>query len=240
MVDKMGQKELLILEFVSDADKPIGSWALVDMLEEKGINVSPATIGRILNRLEKNGYVEKKQFKGRVITEKGEEAIKIADNMKNIDYHKKQLEQYINTNVLEKFIMVLEARLAIEKDTARLAARNATPEEIAVMEATLKKQEKSHKEGESVATHDINFHRSIAGASGNKVLEALYNILAYSGQQTELFEHIRKKVNSPYMVSHWKIFEAIKKHDESAAEECMREHISNLIIDVKKYWELYY
>lgn len=239
MANNMDEKELMILEFVSDSDKPIGSWALVERLEERGVNASSATIGRILNKLERMGYVKKKQFKGRVITDKGEEAIKIANHMNKIDYHKKRLDEYINTNVLENFIMVLEARLSIEKETARLAARHATPGEIEEMENVLHSQEKKYSEQSSIASSDIEFHRAIARASRNKVLESLYNIVSYSGQQSELFEYIRKKVNSPYMVSHWKILDSIKSHNEELAVECMKEHIHSLMEDVKKYWESY-
>ncbi|MBC7078350.1 MAG: hypothetical protein H5T92_08615, partial [Synergistales bacterium] len=40
------EKALSILEIVSNGSEPIGSWNLVELLEKRGISVSPATIGR--------------------------------------------------------------------------------------------------------------------------------------------------------------------------------------------------
>ncbi len=240
-MEKLEDKlELLILEIIKGADEPIGSWALQNMLREKGVEKSAATIGRILNKLELMGYLKKEKFKGRTITTRGLEAIKATKTLNKIDYHKKQLDKFINTRVLKDYLMVLEARKAIEGITAKKAAVHATDKEIQELENILKRQKHNYEVGKSIARTDIDFHKTIAAASGNKVLEALYHIISTFGQQSELFEFIRAKVASPYMISHTKIFNAIKNRDPEEAEKNMIEHIDNLIEDVKKYWHVYY
>lgn len=233
-------KELIVLECIASSETPIGSWYLVEKLEEKGIKVSSATIGRILRTLEKHGYVQKEKFKGRMITEKGLEAIEKAKTIKKINYHKNQLDKIITTDVLEKYIMVLQARIAIERETAKLAAQNITEEEVKHLEEILKRQEKNYKEGKSVSQDDIDFHKTIAKASRNEVFEALYNIISTYKQQSKFFERIRLQVKLPYNISHRKIFNAIKNHNDMEAEKYMMEHIKNLMEDVTVYWDEYY
>ncbi|MDI3534019.1 MAG: GntR family transcriptional regulator, transcriptional repressor for pyruvate dehydrogenase complex [Thermosediminibacterales bacterium] len=239
MGKNIDEKELLVLEIIRDSNEPVGSWVIADKLSEKGYSVSSATVGRILNKLEKMGYLEKEKFRGRVITKKGEEAIKTTNVINKIEFHKKKLEKYINTKVLEDFLVILEARKSIERTTARLAAENITQEEIAELERILETQENNYRMHKSISQNDLDFHKAIARASRNKVLETLYHIISLSGQQSEIFEYLREKVGAPYMVSHRKILEALKKGDPDESEKSMIEHIENLIKDVRTYWKTF-
>jgi DNA-binding FadR family transcriptional regulator len=83
------------------------------------------------------------------------------------------------------------------------------------------------------------FHRNIAEASKNSVLSAVYGILAMLGQQTELFEYMRKSVGATYRTAHRSILEALRKHDPDEAERCMLAHVDGLMENVRKYWEHY-
>ncbi|HZK61209.1 MAG TPA: FCD domain-containing protein [Anaerovoracaceae bacterium] len=236
----LDEKELMTLEFIAASNEPIGSWLLGEKLEGNGITISIATVGRILNKLEKLHFVGKESFKGRIITDKGLEAIGKAKILVDINFHKDKLDEMINTKVLKDYIMVLQARKAIERETARLAARNITDGEIKNIEEILRRQESNRETNQSVAAEDVNFHKAITKASMNTVLESIYTIISTFGQQTELFEYIRIQVKSPFRTAHQEIFEAIKNHDEERAEKCMIEHINNLIKDVTKYWDRYY
>lgn len=240
MKQMLDEKELLVLECIASSKGPIGSWFLVEKLEEHHVYMSSATIGRILNRLEKLGYVEKESVKGRVITTKGLDAIQKFNAIKSINYHKNELDNLIDFNILENYMMVLEARKAIEGVTARLAAQNITHSEIEHMEEILQKQIEKVQKKESIAEDDINFHKAIAKASRNKVLESIYGILSSLGQQSNLFEYIRSKVTASYSTTHVEIFNAIKNHNEDEAEKCMINHIDNLIKDICTYWDQYY
>ena len=177
-LDELDEKELIVLQCIASSNGPIGSWFLVEKLEEKGIQISSATIGRILSRLEKMGYLEKEKSKGRVIKPEGLEAIERAKIIRNINYHKRELDRLISTEVLESYIMVLQARKAIERETARFAAQNINDVEIQYLGEILKSQDERQASKQSVAKDDIAFHKAIAKASRNKVLESLYNILS--------------------------------------------------------------
>lgn len=239
MKQPLDERELIVLECIRDSTEPLGSWSLVEHLEERGYRVSSASIGRILYRLEQRGFVEGQGNRGRIITKAGIGAIGKTRAFNSMDSHRKDLENLINSKVLEDFIMVLQARKAIERETARLAAENITEAGKRELAAILEEQEVRARRGESIADIDIAFHRGIATASRNSALLALYGILSTMGQQSELFEFVRSRVNAPYRPAHRSILEAISSHDPDEAERNMIRHMDALIEDVTKYWDAY-
>jgi len=235
----LDEREIVVLECIRDSVEPIGSWFLVERLEERKISISSASIGRVLHRLESLGYVEKEKYKGRILLPAGEAALKRARTRQAIEVHKECLDRLINSKVLEDYLMVLEARSAIERTTARLAAENITESEITKIESVLHEQELRAMRGESIAEIDIEFHKGIAHASRNTVLVSLYAIISTMGQQTHLFEYLRSRVESPYRISHRQIFEAIRAHDPDEAERRILRHMECLIDEVTEYWDKY-
>ena len=228
-----------ILEIINESEDPVGSWYIVNAFTEKGVEVSSATVGRELNQLEVLGYVEKHGFKGRSITALGRRVIEAANTTLEIDYYKKSLDDLINSNVLENFLMVLEARMAIERQTARLAAERITDDELSELERCLENQQNHSKDHQSIANDDISFHSSIAKASKNQALFSLYMMLSTMGQQSQLFEELRHRVGDNYSNFHERILKALQAHNQVMAEQCMVDHISKLIFDVKQYWNEY-
>ncbi len=239
MKANLDERELIILESIREQGSPVGSWSLVEQLEKRGYKISSASMSRILYKLESCGYVGSQANKGRIITPKGVKAIEETKIINSIDRHRKDLEELINSNVLDEFIMVLQARKAIERETARLAAQNITEQELGKLRSILKEQEEKASKGESIAEVDIAFHRTIAEASRNSALVALYGLLAMMGQQSELFEYVRSRLKNPYQKAHRNILNALEKHDQDEAERSIVFHLDSLIEDVRKYWDLH-
>lgn len=229
-------RELSILEIIADSEEPVGSWFVVNRLEENGISVSAATIGRLLNKLETQGYLKKHSIKGRTITEAGLNIIDHTYKTRKIEEHKRHLDELVNSNVLHKFLMVLEARKAIEKTTAKLAAQHISDEELDRLSVIIEQQQSDYNQQKSAAKDDIEFHRTIAQASRNEALYSLYMILSMMGQQSELFEQLRNRLHAPYMGSHRAVFEALKERSPEKAEARMEQHIDHLCEDVNNYW----
>lgn len=117
-----------------------------------------------------------------------------------------------------------------------MAAINITPEIAKQMKEVIDLQAKYSKKG-IAAEYDVMFHKLISKAAGNKVLEAMLDLIRQDSQLTPALEYIRKKVKSSIMVDHQKITEAIINKNPDGAEEAMVEHIDNLIRDVNKYWK---
>ncbi len=233
---KLDEKDLLILEIIRDSAEPIGSWNLVNRLAEEQVETSSATIGRILNKLESLGYLQKEKFKGRIITEKGRHALLVSRQLKDMVAQQSKLHRFVDPKIIEDFLSVLEARRAVECGTARLAALRASPEEISYMDCLLSRQENLYKEQQWITEVDLDFHKTIAKASKNGILETMYNQLAILGQQSRAFEYIRKKIKAQYMTSHRRILDAIRAKDPDEAEKAMLAHIESLVSDVNKYW----
>lgn len=228
-----------ILEIINESEEPVGSWFIVNAFTERGIEVSSATIGRELNQLEVLGYVEKHGFKGRSITTLGKQVVDAANNSLELDYYKKSLDDLINSDVLENFLMVLEARLAIERQTARLAAQRITDAELDELESCLRNQHSHSIDHQSIANDDIAFHGGIAKASKNKALFSLYMMLSAMGQQSQLFEQLRYRVGDNYSNFHGRILTALQSRNADEAEQCMIDHITKLTRDVDQYWNEY-
>ncbi len=231
--------EISILKIIASSDRPLGSWIIENKLKEKNIEISTATIGRVLSKLESNNYLIKERNKGRTITEEGRMAIQKAEVINKINFHKEKIDQIITSELLENFSMVIQARKAIERETVVLATRYITEEELNHLEHILKIQREKSENNESIAEEDIEFHKTIAKASRNIVLESMYNIIATFKQQSRIFEDLREQVNSPYSRYHEKIYEAIRKGDESLARKIMEEHLDNLMKDVLAFWGRY-
>ena len=228
--------EIEILKIIRDSDKPIGTWVIENKLNEKNIEVSTATVGRILSKLENSDYLEKYKNEGRIITSEGKLAIKKAENIELINFHQEKIDEIISTEILENFLTVIQARKAIERATCRLATKNISDEGLMKLQEIIERQNEKIKKGESIAEEDLQFHRTIANASENAILESTYNIISTFKQQSTLFEYMRSQIKSPYSKSHVKIFNAMKNRDEDEAEKLMAEHMDNMIVDVKTYW----
>jgi GntR family transcriptional repressor for pyruvate dehydrogenase complex len=228
--------EIEVLKIINEANKPIGTWAIENKLSEKNIDVSTATVGRILSKLENSEYLEKFKNEGRIITPEGKLAIKRAETIEIINFHQEKIDEIISTEVLENFITVLQARKAIEKATSRLAASKISEASLMKLKEIIDRQNEKLQKGESIAEEDLEFHRTIAYESGNPILESMYNIISTFKQQSTLFEYLRSQISSPYSTAHMNIYNAIKNRDENEAERLMEEHIDNLTKDVLTYW----
>jgi len=91
-------------------------------------------------------------------------------------------------------------------------------EEIAGMYASLDKPEQ-------YLVHDMQFHQSVAAASGNRILTALMNMVA-----SILYDYRSKTVRRATDLKqsaeqHHNIYRAIREHDLEAARQAMRVHL---------------
>jgi len=122
---------------------------------------------------------------------------------------------------------MLDVRMMFEPRVAELAAVNATPEqkkEIAVRAAKL---EDCIRRGEPYAQADCAFHRSIAEASGNHIVENLTYILNSSvSKNIEITFDVQRESNTVYY--HRKILKAIEQGSIDNARYFMMMHLNLL------------
>jgi GntR family transcriptional repressor for pyruvate dehydrogenase complex len=120
---------------------------------------------------------------------------------------------------------MFEARLALEMSIAALAAERATAEDMARLAEEVAGMYAALEKPEQYLVHDMQFHQSVAAASGNRILTALMNMVA-----TILFDYRSKTVKRAIDLKdsaeqHHNIYRAIREHDAEAARQAMRVHL---------------
>jgi GntR family transcriptional regulator, transcriptional repressor for pyruvate dehydrogenase complex len=120
---------------------------------------------------------------------------------------------------------MFEARLALEMSIAALAAERADSEEMAQLAEEIAGMYSALDRPEQYLVHDMQFHQTIAAASGNRILTALMNMVA-----AILFDYRSKTVKRATDLKdsaeqHHNIYRAIREHDPEAARQAMRVHL---------------
>jgi GntR family transcriptional regulator, transcriptional repressor for pyruvate dehydrogenase complex len=123
---------------------------------------------------------------------------------------------------------LFEVRRVVEPDLAALAARRASPEQIAKMREALQEQEAAVKQGDTGMKAESTFHFLLAEAAGNDVLlrivDSLMDLLRET-RETSL-QTGGRPANS--LKQHKAILRAIEARDPLTAERRMREHITGM------------
>ena len=120
---------------------------------------------------------------------------------------------------------LFEARRLLEPAIATLAARRATPEEIAAMERILEAQGKEVAEGRTGVAQDAAFHAALASSAHNRAISRIVNALM--DLLTESREESLQTPGRPARShqDHLRILEAIRRRDEMAAHRTVLDHL---------------
>ncbi len=229
--------EYRILKAIGEAQEPLGSGAVSDYLRQAGLKISEATAGRVLRELDRNKLTLRVGFQGRLLTEAGQARREELSRERERAFYGSELLNVLRVHGKDELLDLLEARRVIERETTRLAALRANPEDLAQLRRIIERHEQNAKEGMSGADEDGQFHKLIGRMAGNKVLMAALDLIRQDGQLTPVLEYIRKHVHSTVVTDHKKICAAIAAGDSTVAEVAMVQHIDNIVTDVQKYWE---
>jgi GntR family transcriptional repressor for pyruvate dehydrogenase complex len=130
---------------------------------------------------------------------------------------------------LHKFTVddVYEARRILEVGAAGLAAERATPDHLATLADEVAGLFASLSERQLFLIHDINFHRSIAAASGNPIVASLVEMvsLLYYERRRATAERAVDRDLRDAADSHRQIYQAVRARDVDAARRAMDEHL---------------
>lgn len=227
--------EYILMSAISSSDQPIGAGALRDILEDHGVCVGEATVGRCLRKIEKDGYLERVGFRGRRLTAEGELRMKELSSEHGQMKSAEALIASMKSGGYKHLKDLMVARRALEAETASLAALNVTDEDLMTMREALYHMDNLKMEGKSIATTDAPFHDGIAKASRNKVLEFALKLIRHNQDYTSLLEYIRTLYGSIYQSDHWKIYKAIEARNPDEAKILMTQHIDTMIKEITEY-----
>jgi DNA-binding FadR family transcriptional regulator len=136
-------------------------------------------------------------------------------------------------NLIKDVIAVLELRIAIESEAAALAAQRRSASQVAAMRDALDRMAAAIDASDDAVAPDLDFHRTIAEATGNRHFTHLFSYLGslmiprariqtfkyFAADRTEYLRRVNRE--------HDDIYEAIKRQDADSARSAMRLHLSN-------------
>jgi GntR family transcriptional regulator, transcriptional repressor for pyruvate dehydrogenase complex len=236
MLSPKEEWEYLILKALNAAKEPLGSGTISDELRLAGHQTSEATVGRILRDLDGRNLTFRVGFQGRNLTEDGTVRLEELQRERERAFYGSELINVLRARGQDDLIDILLARRVIERETARLAARRATREDLGHLQRIIERHEQNARAGVGGADEDVQFHKLVGQIAGNKVLTAALDLIRQDGQLTPVLEYIRKHVHSTVVDDHKKIWAAIAAGQPEVAEGAMVNHIDNIIADVRKYW----
>jgi GntR family L-lactate dehydrogenase operon transcriptional regulator len=237
----LSEKEMIeyeLLNLLADVDNPVGAVTLSLLLKGKDFNVSSATVGRILTGFDYHGFTAKHGFQGRMLTDAGIRTLTALESKRRLEEVSSKFYDAMDAESKSQLIDVLIARRGIERERARLAAINATEEDIRSISKVYSIQAKDAADGIQSPDNDVLFHRAIARASKNRVLAAAYDFIWQNGHFSPVMEYIRSSVGGILSADHKKILNALIDRNSEEADRYMAEHIDSLIRDVNKYWTM--
>ena len=133
-------------------------------------------------------------------------------------------------SVIEGPFELLRAREFLESAIAEQAARVATKDDVARIDASLLAMENVEHPGEASMVHDRAFHVAIAGSLGNAVLVRVVGEL-FDQRLNPYFAQLAHYFENPgtwrtALDEHRAVRDAIAAHDPDAAREAMRKHLA--------------
>ena len=167
-----------------------------------------STVRRALDQLERAGLVSRRLGSGTYVGG-SEQATDLADEISPLQ--------------------LIEARLAVEPFTARLAVLHATKRSLEDMEAVLAQAEASGGDKDSFTHWDSEFHLLIARASANPLLINVYRqinqVRLHAQWNAQKEKILTPDVIDGYNRQHRGIYHAINERDAQAAQSLITEHL---------------
>ena len=225
--------EFVVLGFITKSDKPLGSWTLQEMLNKYGVDMSLATVGRLLNRLDRLGFTSLISGQGRVITDKG----RFFYEEKKADIHRSRLNNRLIDSVridsVKAMINLFNARVLLEKGIVRLATQVGKPADFECLQRIIDEVDAASSNQSMVTTLNRKFHIEIAKLTNNPFLITMADILLdqqwkLEAENAEVVDGYQNAICSRY---HSMIVKAMIDGDADTAAELMEKHLGSLSMD---------
>lgn len=227
--DSEQDAEFLILRLLARSPCPLGAWKIQAALTESGLQVSEATVGRILRNLDRAGCTGRIGVKGRTLTQEGHQRVAELESVHRRTFYHDSLSTAVSPRTTEDLLDLLRARRLIEAETARLAAINATEAEVVEIERAVEEHISATHAGKDSVDNNHRIHNLIASASHSPVYQAIVNLFNQDRHLHDTQYQIQLSVGGVDPEVHRLIAAAIRDRDPDEAAASMRHHIDLLI-----------
>lgn len=127
------------------------------------------------------------------------------------------------------FFSLVETRLILEINAARLCALRRTQEDLAKLEEALDVYLRKAQSGPSAVEEDLMLHRTIADGSHNKVIKSLMLIITPDIMRNYHAFRVCQTIENVAVKEHVLLVDAIKRQDVKAATDIMRTHLKGIM-----------
>ena len=180
-----------------------------------------STVRRALDKLEKQGLVSRRLGSGTFVGASiaaGRRAIDIVDELSPLQ--------------------LIEARLAVEPFTTRLAVLHATRRNLDDLDTVVAQAEASTGDKDAFSKWDGEFHLLLARASANPLLLSVYRQINHVRLHAQ-WDAMKEKILTPEVIAdysrqHRGILSAIHVRDAQLAQTLMSEHLEKARDDLVK------
>lgn len=204
------QIERLILKKLKPGDKLPAERELASILK-----VSRGSIRDAIRSLELVGLVEPRQGTGTIVCD-----MRDASAANPFASALKRRKEAVSE--------LLEFRKMLEPPLAERAATHASAEDIAELEAILRRQEEKQNQGKPAVAEDAEFHYNVALASGNSVVLKVIDIVMDLLRETRTRSLQVDGRAQKSFEGHRRILAAIQRRDSEAAKNAMLRHIDDV------------
>lgn len=226
--------EVLALMILRFSKIPVGAGTMNQELRLQGMNIGEATAGRLLKELQNRGLAEKVGSKGRILSAEGREYLHRLELERERELPKNIFYLSLQAQDAEVLGHILEARRAVEKEAARLAALRATDEDIAFLETLLKEQSLINRKRATEVNEQ--FHFKVAECSKNPVLVAAITLIRQELKWAPVLGALHSQISlNDEDYSHERIVQTIKGRDPAAAEKAMADHIDRYRMKIRQH-----
>jgi GntR family transcriptional regulator, transcriptional repressor for pyruvate dehydrogenase complex len=204
-----------IRDLIADGELSPGQALPSERKLAEQFKVGRAVIREAIRQLEVSGLVESRHGGGNYVREITVEHLvaPIASVLNGMSHLREEL---------------MDARLFFEPQIARAAATRATPEDLRLLEDTIRRQEARAANGHSGEEEDAEFHDLLARATHNTVVERVMEVIdnLLEDSQARLFRSVQRSKIS--LEGNRRILEAVRSHDQEAAQKAMVEHLEDI------------
>ncbi len=184
-------------------------------------NAARSTVRRALDQLERAGLVSRRLGSGTFVGASAASPRRAGD-----------LADQVSP------LQLIEARLAVEPFTTRLAVLHATRRSLDDMEVVLAHAEDSAGDKDEFSKWDGEFHLLIAHASGNPLLINVYRQINHVRLHAQ-WDAMKEKILTPEVIAaynrqHRSIFNALHERDAQGAFALITEHLEQARDDLVK------
>lgn len=234
---ELSNEEQALLMLILEHSEPVGARVAGRLLKSVGVELSEASLSRMLSRLDALELTRPIGNKGRTLTPQGTELIKQhARNLENSQHVQRALE----LRTVDEILDWLRARKLLEGEASYLAALRIQDEAIEILQNQVEEHERSIRAGTLVQDGTgMNFHRELASHINSPIflalIETLSSTVMTSVEETLDIIVMNRGTEEDSLNEHQQILDAIRRRKPDEARALMHTHFERLEMDVKQY-----